>query len=152
VVQRPAHGEVVKFVRGKRFQFITGHSWTLSPVSGRRIACFRTLRPCPSAPRVIAGPSNVGASENLCNTTTGVGCTVPPQGSDFYPFWSLTLHPNALGSRAGCEWNFGNVLPTTFKTFGKDAQYGTPDVARFAGTSTSPVQANPAISGACRFL
>jgi len=31
--------------------------------------------------------TNVGASEILCDTTTGAGCTVPPQGSKFYPFW-----------------------------------------------------------------
>ena len=97
--------------------------------------------------------TNVGASEILCDTGTGSGCTVPPQGSKFYPFWSLSRHPAPFGSqRTGCAWNFGNVLPNTFKTFGKDAQYGTPDVARFAGTSTSPVQANPEFAGACRFL
>ena len=97
--------------------------------------------------------TNVGASEILCDTTTGSGCTVPPQGSKFYPFWSLSRHPAPFASdRTGCAWNFGNVLPNTFKTFGKDAQYGTPDVARFAGTSTSPVQANPEFAGACRFL
>jgi hypothetical protein len=97
--------------------------------------------------------TNVGASEILCDTATGNGCTVPPQGSKFYPFWSLSLHPAPFGSqRTGCAWNFGNVLPNTFKTFGKDAQYGTPDMARFAGTSTSPVQANPEFAGACRFL
>jgi hypothetical protein len=48
-----------------------------------------------------------------------------------------------------CVWNFGNVLPHTSNTFGKDAQYGTPNVARFAGTSTSPVQANPEFGKAC---
>ena len=97
--------------------------------------------------------TNVGASEILCDTTTGSGCTVPPQGSKFYPFWSLSQHPAPFASdRTGCAWNFGNVLPNTFKTFGKDAQYGTPNVARFAGTSTSPVQANPEFAGACRFL
>ncbi|MGH3846709.1 MAG: hypothetical protein ACRDS0_35610 [Pseudonocardiaceae bacterium] len=97
--------------------------------------------------------TNVGASEILCDTATGSGCTVPPQGSNFYPFWSLSLHPASFASqRTGCAWNFGNVLPNTFKTFGKDAQYGTPNVARFAGTSTSPVQANPQFAGACRFL
>ena len=97
--------------------------------------------------------TNVGASEILCDTATGSGCTVPPQGSKFYPFWSLSLHPAPFASdRTGCAWNFGNVLPNTFKTFGKDAQYGTPNVARFAGTSTSPVQANPEFAGACRFL
>jgi hypothetical protein len=94
--------------------------------------------------------TNVGASEILCDTATGAGCTVPPQGSKFYPFWSLSPQPSALGShQTSCVWNFGNVLPRTFKTFGKDAQYGTPNVARFAGTSTSAVQPNPQFSGVC---
>jgi hypothetical protein len=97
--------------------------------------------------------TNVGASEILCNTTTGAGCTVPPQGSKFYPFWSLSPQPAALGSlRTSCVWNFGNVLPNTFKTFGKDAQYGTPNVARFAGTSTSAVQPNPEFTDGCRLF
>ena len=94
--------------------------------------------------------TNVGASEILCDTATGAGCTVPPQGSKFYPFWSLSPLFPALGSHlTACVWNFGNVLPHTSNTFGKDAQYGTPDVARFAGTSTSPVQANPEFGKAC---
>jgi hypothetical protein len=94
--------------------------------------------------------SNVGASEILCDTATGAGCTIKPQGSNFYPFWSLTPQPSALGShQTSCFWSFGNVLPRTIKTFGKDAQYGTPNVARFAGTSTSAVQANPQFSGVC---
>jgi hypothetical protein len=46
-------------------------------------------------------------------------------------------------------WNFGNVIPRTFQTFGKDAEYGVPDVARFAGTSTSPVMTNPEGTGVC---
>jgi hypothetical protein len=47
-------------------------------------------------------------------------------------------------------WNFGNVLPSTFMTFGKDAQYGTPNVARFAGTIISAVQPNPQFTGSCK--
>jgi hypothetical protein len=94
--------------------------------------------------------TNVGASENFCDTAMGTGCTVPPQGSKFYPFWSLSPKPAPLGShRTVCVWNFGNVLPNTFKTFGKDAQYGAPNVARFAGTSTSAVLPNPQFTGAC---
>ncbi len=94
--------------------------------------------------------TNVGASEILCDTATGTGCTAPPQGSNFYPFWSLNPQRSALGShQTSCFWSFGNVLPRTFETFGKDAQYGTPDVARFGGTSTSAVQANPEFTGVC---
>jgi hypothetical protein len=40
----------------------------------------------------------------------------------------------------------GNVLPSTVETFGGDAQYGTPDVARFGGTLTSavlPIRSSP---------
>jgi hypothetical protein len=90
--------------------------------------------------------TDVGASEILCNTTTGAGCTAPPIGSKFYPFWSLSSF-SAMGS--ACVWNFGNVLPNTVETFGGDAQYGTPDVARFAGTLTSAVLPNPQFSGRC---
>ena len=90
--------------------------------------------------------TNVGASEALCNTTTGAGCAVPPAGAKFYPFWSLS--PPGLRARVAltsCAWNFGNVLPNTIRTFGKDAEYGVPNVARFAGTSTSPVHDQPAV-------
>jgi hypothetical protein len=94
--------------------------------------------------------TNVGASEILCDVATGNGCTVPPQGAKFYPFWSLSPQPSALGSHlTSCVWNFGNVLPRTFRTFGKDAQYGVPNVARFAGTSTSAVLPNPEFTGVC---
>jgi hypothetical protein len=93
--------------------------------------------------------SDIGGSEELCDTATGVGCTTPPISADFYPFWSLG---RAAGLPAGnaCVWNFGNVIPTTVKTFGKDAEYGTPDVARYGGTSISPVMANPELAGRCR--
>ncbi len=94
--------------------------------------------------------TNVGASEILCDTATGNGCTAPPQGAKFYPFWSLSTQFSGLGSsQTRCVWNFGNVLPQTFRTFGKDAQYGVPDVGRFAGTSTSAVQPNPEFTGLC---
>jgi hypothetical protein len=91
--------------------------------------------------------ADIGASEALCNTATGAGCTTPPIGSQFYPFWSLGKGAHALGL---CVWNFGNVLPTTVQTFGKDAQYGVPDVARFGGTLTSAVLPNPQFAGSCK--
>jgi hypothetical protein len=41
-------------------------------------------------------------------------------------------------------WNFGGVTPgQTTATFGRDGQYGTPDVARYGGTLASPVLVNP---------
>ena len=83
--------------------------------------------------------TDVAGSEAACNTTTGAGCTAPPTGAKFYPFWTL-----GNGGRLGCVWHFGNVIRgQTSKTFGGDAQYGTPNVARYGGTLTSPVLANP---------
>ena len=95
--------------------------------------------------------SDIGGSSALCNTATGAGCTVKPIGSQFYPFWSLSPSLFAASSthQTFCAWNFGKRLPTTIATFGGDAQYGTPNVARFGGTSTSAVQANPEFSGRC---
>jgi hypothetical protein len=85
--------------------------------------------------------TDVAGSEALCNVTTGAGCTAPPVGAKFYPFWTLSR---------GCVWNFGNVIPgKTAQAFGGDAQYGTPNIARYGGTIISPVLTNPQISGAC---
>ena len=89
--------------------------------------------------------TNAPASESLCDTTKGTNCVVKPLGSNFYPFWSM----NNRQFRGACTWNFGNVLPVTRNTFGKTAQYGTPDLARFGGTLTSPVQTNPALLPGC---
>jgi hypothetical protein len=96
--------------------------------------------------------SNVPASEILCNVGNGHNCDVKPLGSAFYPFWSLNRAQKIRGSGAlhgACVWNFGNVLPGTFRTLGKDGEYGQPDVARFGGTSISPVEPNPAIGKGC---
>jgi hypothetical protein len=87
--------------------------------------------------------TNVAASEILCSTQTGAGCTAVPKGAEFYPFWTLGKpggkHSAALARSSGglCVWNFGNVIRgTTVKTFGKTAQYGEPNLAHFGGTLT----------------
>ena len=47
-------------------------------------------------------------------------------------------------------WNFGNdIANVTTNDFGKDAQYGVPDVVRYGGTLTSPVMANPSLAANC---
>jgi hypothetical protein len=94
--------------------------------------------------------SDIAGSEALCNTVTGAGCTVPPADANFYPFWSLSKQFLPLGSfGTSCAWNFGNTLPNTFEKFGQDAEYGTPDVARYGGTLISPVESNPEFAKNC---
>ena len=92
--------------------------------------------------------TDVGGSSNLCNVATGAGCTVPPISAKFYPFW--TLGRGSLTGSAGCVWNFGNDQPRTVLDLGKDAQYGTPNVARYAGTIISAPMANPELSTRCK--
>ena len=95
--------------------------------------------------------TDISGSANLCNTATGAGCVVKPTGSDFYPFWSMSPTFSALGTfSTSCVWNFGNVLPTTIRTFGKDAQYGAPDLSWYGGTNISSPMPNPQFSGGCR--
>ena len=95
--------------------------------------------------------SDIGGSSALCTVSTGAGCTVPPISAQFYPFWSLSPLSNTLGSHTtACVWNFGNTLPNTTNNLGEDAQYGTPDVARYGGTIISAVQPNPEFAGGCR--
>jgi hypothetical protein len=91
--------------------------------------------------------TNVGASEILCDIESGSGCTAPPIGAAFYPFWSLGSAP---GAGHTCVWNFGDRIPgRTVRSFGRDAEYGTPDVAVFGGTSTSAPMPNPEFSTRC---
>jgi len=62
----------------------------------------------------------VALSDSGCNSTTGAGCVVPPNGASFYPFFSEL---NGEGGR--CSFAFGNDIPgKTNDDFGKDAQYG----------------------------
>jgi hypothetical protein len=94
--------------------------------------------------------SDIGGSSALCDPTTGSGCTVPPASAQFYPYWSLSPLSGGMGGRAApCVWNFGQDLPNTINDFGKDTQYGTPDVARYGGTIISAVQPNPEFAGRC---
>ncbi|MGH7608815.1 MAG: hypothetical protein ACREOD_02560 [Candidatus Dormibacteria bacterium] len=108
------------------------------------------------------------ASEGFCNVSTGLGCTVPPVGANFYPFWTVgrgqfqrgggpdasasgdanaAADLGAEGRYSACFWNFGNVIPgSTVNTLGMDSEYGTADLARYGGTATSPVMANPQLS------
>jgi len=108
--------------------------------------------------------TDILASEGFCDVSTGLGCSVPPVGADFYAFWSLGrgsvysgLDPadqasigGAGQSAAACVWNFGNVIPgTTVNNLGMDSEYGTADLLRYGGTAISPVMANPQLARGC---
>ncbi len=96
--------------------------------------------------------TDLAASENDCNVVTGAGCTAPPHGAAFYPYWTLGRSSSDGDAQAGhgasgCLWNFGNTIPgTTVNALGGTAEYGSPNTARFAGTIISPVIPNPQLS------
>ncbi len=100
--------------------------------------------------------TDIGGSSALCDVATGADCTVPPISADFYPYWSLSplssgyrSQMSSGGRTTACVWNFGGQLPNTLENFGKDAEYGTPDLSWYGGTSISAVRANPEVSGRC---
>ncbi len=98
--------------------------------------------------------TDIAGSEALCNVVTGAGCKAPPIGSaGFYPFWSLTNKQilKGVAGRGVCLWNFGNnIAHVTVRNFGRDAQYGRSDVARYGGTLASKVLPNPALGKGCK--
>jgi hypothetical protein len=95
--------------------------------------------------------TDAGGSEAFCNTANGEHCAVPPEGASFYPFWSIGNQSTPTGFPSiECLWNFGNDIGgVTTSDFGRTAQYGAPDVARYGGTLTSSVMANPQLSSTC---
>ncbi len=78
--------------------------------------------------------TTVPASEYTCKDS-GAGCVVPPPGSNFYPFYSVT---------SDCTWLFGNdVAGLTVNDFGKLDQYGKPNLPWFYGILSSGLRDNP---------
>lgn len=68
----------------------------------------------------------------------GSGCTIPPPGASFYPFYAQSWYG------AYCVLTFGNdIRGSTINDFGRDAQYGSPDRAWFFGTANGGVRPNP---------
>jgi len=77
------------------------------------------------------------ASEFTCKPD-GSGCTVPPPGAVFYPFYAQS------GKGASCRLTFGNdIRGATINDFGRDAQYGTPNLPWFFGTASGGIRPNP---------
>jgi hypothetical protein len=120
---------------------------------------FRYIGPFDAAGHLypqIQFETDAPASEFLCNIFNARNCQLPPLAAKFYPYWTLnnTQHLGKVTTPTGaCVWNFGGTIPGVTKmAFGKDAQYGTPDLARFGGTATSPILTNPATAGGCTSL
>jgi hypothetical protein len=88
--------------------------------------------------------TDLAASEQDCNVVSGAGCTAPPHGAQFYPFWTTSQQSPFPISGSNCVWNFGTINPgVTSNDLGGDTEYGAPDTARFAGTLISAPVANP---------
>ena len=56
-----------------------------------------------------------------CNTSSGAGCTNPPAGAAFYPFYSINTEKGGE-----CVWQFGGAsIAGSTGDFGGNAQYGS---------------------------
>ena len=51
-------------------------------------------------------------SGGVCDHHTGVGCTNPPPGAAFYPWYHL------VAFEGGCAWTMSNDLPNQISNFG----------------------------------
>lgn len=76
------------------------------------------------------------ASEATCKPS-GRGCAVPPPGAagKFYPWFTLAK------VNGTCMWEFGQM--TNGRTFGRDAQYGSPNLAYFFGDLAGRIRPMP---------
>jgi hypothetical protein len=62
-------------------------------------------------PRIEAADSQ--DNPPFCDRTTGANCVNPPNGAQFYPFFTTGFH------RGGCTWQEGgNFIPGTIRHFG----------------------------------
>ena len=112
--------------------------WPTSTQPGTVPRRLRARQPTSSGqpyPR-IQFVTDLSASEQTCDLTTGAGCTVPPPGpGDFYPYWALVRDPEL-----GCTWQFGNV--GRGNTFGGESQYGVVNPTTMGGFA-SKIMRNP---------
>jgi hypothetical protein len=73
----------------------------------------------------------------ICNRDTGAGCSNPPPGSNFYPFFS-----SRNGGPAGCFWQLGGAnIPGTTNTFGgnSSAEFGPLLFLDYPGPGFTPI-------------
>jgi hypothetical protein len=73
----------------------------------------------------------------ICNRDTGAGCSNPPPGSNFYPFFS-----SRGDSSVGCFWQLGGAnIPGTTNTFGgnSSAEFGPLLFLDYPGPGFTPI-------------
>ncbi len=73
----------------------------------------------------------------ICNRTTGAGCSNPPPGSNFYPFYSTRSNASV-----GCFWQLGGAnIPGTTNTFGgnSSAEFGPLLFLDYPGPGFTPI-------------
>ena len=112
--------------------------WPTSTRPGTFPGAFAQAQPTSSGQTYpqIQFVTDLSASEQSCDLTTGAGCTVPPPGpGHFYPYWALVRDP-----QLGCTWQFGNVQ--TGENFGGNAQWGSVTPSSI-GAFTGPILPNP---------
>lgn len=73
-----------------------------------------------------------------CTEATLSGCTVPPPGAVFYPFFAQS------GQGASCIFTFGNdIRGATVNDFGRDLEYGVPNQAWTFLDAQGGIRPNP---------
>jgi len=81
--------------------------------------------------------TEINASVPTC-MPDGSGCTVPPTGAVFYPFFAQS------GQGVNCKLTFGNdIRGSTINDFGRDAEYGTPNLQWTYLDTSSGIKPNP---------
>ena len=88
--------------------------------------------------------TDVSASEAGCGSN-GVGCLVPPPGAQFYPFFAVGSGDRDGNRERACTLVFGNISAPGFNTYGRDGQYGTPNLSWFFGQNSSGPLANSCV-------
>jgi hypothetical protein len=73
---------------------------------------------------IVQFETEIAASVVACQST-GVGCTLPPPGAAFYPFYSLV---QASGGHGSCALVFGDFTGNGVDSLGGIAQYGSPNL------------------------
>ena len=87
---------------------------------------------------IVQFETEIAASVPTCQPS-GVGCTLPPPGAKFYPFYSLVETSNASGS---CALVFGNETGYGTDSLGGIAHYGVPNLPWFFATDSGGPRSN----------